>query len=167
MLFTDPCFLFLFLPVVLAVYYFTPRSGKNFVLLGASLIFYALGEGCSTFVVLASIVINFFFGRWIESEVSRGRSRRALAIGVFINLFLLCAFKYSAFLVGNLNFALAAAHVRPLPLPKIHLPLGISFFTFHALSYITDVWRQEVKAMRWITDFALYIMLFPQLIAGP
>ncbi len=90
MLFTDPCFLFLFLPVVLPAYYFTPRAGKNYVLLAASMIFYALGEGWSTFVVLASIVINFFIGRWIESEVSRERSRRALAIGVFINLFLLC-----------------------------------------------------------------------------
>jgi alginate O-acetyltransferase complex protein AlgI len=167
MLFTDPCFLFLFLPVVLAVYYFTPRGGKNLVLLAASVLFYALGEGWSTFVVLASIVINYFIGQWIESEIGHGRSRSALATGVVVNLALLCAFKYSAFLVGNLNFLLVAVNVPRLPLPKIHLPLGISFFTFHALSYITDVWRQEVKPMKRLSSFGLYIMLFPQLIAGP
>jgi alginate O-acetyltransferase complex protein AlgI len=190
MLFTDPCFLFLFLPVVLAVYYFTPRAGKNFVLLGASVVFYALGEGWSTFAVLASIVINFIVGRWIESiaerrqssvAISAGtepnelqysmedrqRARFALAIGVIVNLGLLSTFKYCRFLVGNLNFLLVAVHVRQLPLPKIHLPLGISFFTFHALSYITDVWRQEVKPMKRLSSFGLYIMLFPQLIAGP
>jgi alginate O-acetyltransferase complex protein AlgI len=190
MIFTDPCFLFLFLPVVLAVYYFTPRAGKNFVLLGASVIFYALGEGWSTFVVLASIVINFIIGHWIQSVLDsrrssaaavpgaephelqyspddRKRARYAIAIGVFVNLLLLCVFKYLAFIVGNLNDLLVALHVHALPLPKIHLPLGISFFTFHALSYITDVWRQEVKPMKRLSSFGLYIMLFPQLIAGP
>ena len=86
MLFTDPCFLFLFLPVVLAVYYFTPRAGKNFVLLGASVLFYALGEGWSTFVVLASIVINFSIGHWIESLGDRRRSWGAITVGVAVNL---------------------------------------------------------------------------------
>jgi alginate O-acetyltransferase complex protein AlgI len=167
MLFTDPCFLFLFLPVVLAVYYFTPRGGKNFVLLGASILFYALGEGWSTFVVLASIVINFFIGQWIEKRGDRQRSWGAIVTGVIVNLVLLSTFKYSAFLVENLNILLAAVNVPRLPLPKIHLPLGISFFTFHALSYITDVWRQEVKPMKRLSSFGLYIMLFPQLIAGP
>ncbi len=135
MIFTDPCFLFLFLPVVLAVYYFTPRAGKNFVLLGASVIFYALGEGWSTFVVLASIVINFIIGHWIQSVLDGARARSeeaegaetraivhspddrkrawyAIAIGVFVNLLLLCVFKYLAFIVGNLNDLLVAMHVH-------------------------------------------------------
>ncbi|MGD0464208.1 MAG: MBOAT family O-acyltransferase [Tepidisphaeraceae bacterium] len=167
MLFTDPCFLFLFLPVVLAVYYFTPRAGKNFVLLGASVLFYALGEGWSTFVVLGSVGINFFIGRWIEKAGEGQRPWGAIVTGVIANLVLLSTFKYCAFLVANLNVLLAAVHVPRLPLPKIHLPLGISFFTFHALSYITDCWRQEVKPMRRLSSFGLYIMLFPQLIAGP
>ena len=167
MLFTDPCFLFLLLPVILTAYYCTPRAGKNYVLLAASILFYALGEGWSTFVVLTSITINFFIGKWIEGSPDRQAGKMALGIGVFVNLALLCSFKYAAFLVQNLNYAIVAAGGHALPLPKIHLPLGISFFTFHALSYITDVWRQEVKPMKRSSTFALYIMLFPQLIAGP
>jgi alginate O-acetyltransferase complex protein AlgI len=167
MLFTDPCFLFLLLPIILTAYYLTPRAGKNYVLLGASILFYALGEGWSTFVVLASITINYFIGAWIGKSPTREAGKVALIIGLIVNLGLLCSFKYAAFLVQNLNFVLLAVSIHPLPLPKIHLPLGISFFTFHALSYITDVWRQDVKPMKRSSTFALYIMLFPQLIAGP
>jgi alginate O-acetyltransferase complex protein AlgI len=167
MLFTDPCFLFFLLPVILTVYYVTPRAGKNYVLLAASVVFYALGEGWSTFVVIASICINFAIGSWIGDAPSKEAGRFPLLIGVIVNLALLCSFKYAAFIVLNINYVLAAVGGHKLPLPKIHLPLGISFFTFHALSYITDVWRGEVKAMKRPSTFALYIMLFPQLIAGP
>jgi alginate O-acetyltransferase complex protein AlgI len=167
MLFTDPCFLFLLLPVILAVYYCTPRAGKNYVLLGASIIFYALGEGVSTLVVLASIIINFFIGAWIDSQSDHQRRKVALTVGVIINLSILGVFKYLGFVVGNISSLIVALGGHAIPPPKIHLPLGISFFTFHALSYIIDVFRQEVKPMKRPSTFGLYIMLFPQLIAGP
>ena len=122
MLFTDPCFLFLFLPIVLTAYYITPRSGKNVVLLAASILFYALGEGWSTFVVLASIAINFFIGKWIEREGTREKAHGALLIGVIVNLALLSTFKYAAFLVTNLNVALAAVHAaRPRTIREFYL----------------------------------------------
>lgn len=167
MLFTDPCFLFLLLPVVLTVYYLTPRAGKNYVLLGASLLFYSLGEGWSTFVVLASIAINFIIGKFIAGAPDQKQARNRMMLGVAINLGILCVFKYAAFFVSNVNLPLVAMGVKPMSLPKIHLPLGISFFTFHALSYIIDIFRKEVKPMERSSAFALYIMLFPQLIAGP
>src|ERR1022692_2921592 len=154
--FTDPCFLFLLLPVILAAYYCTPAAGKNFVLLAGSLVFYALGEGWATFVVVASIAINFFLGQWIEKSGGREEARFPLAVGVFVNLFLLCVFKYIAFFVLNLNYLIVALGGHALSIPKVNLPLGISFFTFHALSYVTDVWRQEVKPMKKVSAFALY-----------
>ncbi|MGD0390446.1 MAG: MBOAT family protein [Tepidisphaeraceae bacterium] len=167
MLFTDPCFLFLLLPVVLTVYYCTPRAGKNYVLLAGSLVFYALGEGWSTFVVVASIAINFYIGTLIAAAPDRKAARGAMVLGVIVNLTILCVFKYAAFVVRNINVPLVAIGIHQLPLPKIHLPLGISFFTFHALSYIIDVFRKEVKPLKRSSIFGLYIMLFPQLIAGP
>ncbi len=167
MLFTDPCFLFLLLPIFLTAYYCAPRAGKNYVLLAASVFFYALGEGWSTFVVLASIAINFFIGQWIERSPNREAGKVALLVGVIANLGLLCSFKCAGFIVENPNVVVPAMGIHPIPRPEIHLPLGISFFTFHALSYITDVWGQDVKPMKRASTFALYIMLFPQLIAGP
>jgi alginate O-acetyltransferase complex protein AlgI len=167
MLFTDPCFLFLLLPVILTVYYCTPRGGKNAVLLGASILFYALGEGVSTLVVLASILINFFIGAWIDSQNDQQMRKTALIVGVVINLAILGVFKYLGFVIGNLSYVVMHFGGHAIPPPKIHLPLGISFFTFHALSYIIDVFRKEVEPMKRPSTFGLYIMLFPQLIAGP
>jgi alginate O-acetyltransferase complex protein AlgI len=167
MLFTDPCFLFLLLPIILTAYYCTPRAGKNYVLLAASILFYALGEGWNTFVVVASIAINFLIGQWIASIPEKKDGRFPLFVGIVVNLVLLCFFKYAAFFVENLNVLVVGLGWHPLQTPKIHLPLGISFFTFHALSYITDLWRKDVQPMKRPSTFALYIMLFPQLIAGP
>jgi alginate O-acetyltransferase complex protein AlgI len=167
MLFTDPCFLFLLLPVILTVYYCSPRAAKNYILLAASIVFYALGEGWSTFVVIASIIVNFFIGAWIDSQTDHQKRKGALIVGVVVNLAILCVFKYAAFVVNNISFVVVLLGGHALKPPKIHLPLGISFFTFHALSYIIDVFRQEVKPMKRPSTFGLYIMLFPQLIAGP
>jgi alginate O-acetyltransferase complex protein AlgI len=167
MLFTEPTFLFLFLPLVLGAYYAVPRPVKNLILLIASLLFYAAGEGFYTGVMIFSILFNYACGMAIEKGSTRALQTLFLIVGVIVNLGLLVSYKYADFLVGNLNVALAAVHLRTLSLPHMHLPVGISFFTFHALSYITDVWRREVKAMRSLTGFALYITLFPQLIAGP
>ena len=165
--FTAPTFLFLFLPVVLAVYFASPRPLRNVVLLVASLLFYAEGEKVYTLVMVVSIVFNYVMGLLLDRNAPPTFRKLLLTTAVTVNLALLCRFKYADFLTANLNALLGAVHLKPLPMPAMHLPIGISFFTFHALSYVTDVYRRQVRAMRRFDSFALYITLFPQLIAGP
>ena len=165
--FTAPTFLFLFLPVVLAGYFVTPKPLRNLVLLIASIIFYAEGERIYTLVMVFSILFNYAMGLVLQ-EAEWPPLRKALLIaGVMVNLGLLATYKYASFLTGNLNVLLGALHLGHVEVRRVHLPIGISFFTFHALSYVTDVYRREVRAMRRFDSFALYITLFPQLIAGP
>ena len=167
MLFTDPCFLFLFFPVVLGLYYASPRILKNGVLLAASIVFYAAGEGSYVLLILFSIAFNYFMGRWIGKQRANGTRKVVLAAGLGTNLLLLVYFKYAGFLIENLNGVLSDWHFSPLKAPSIALPLGISFFIFHAISYLMDVYRGDAEPMKSPTQFALYITLFPQLIAGP
>jgi alginate O-acetyltransferase complex protein AlgI len=166
MLFTEPKFLFFFFPCVLLLYYLCPRRGKNLILLITSILFVGFGEGYYTLVILSSIVFNFFFGHFIDRREDPRQRQGALVFAVTANLALLFAFKYSAFFVDNINLLIKPfrGHIHP---PKTHLPLGISFFTFHAISYLADIYRREVTPMKKIQNFALYIALFPQLIAGP
>jgi len=168
MVFSSVIFLFAFLPAVLAGYYVLPKSGRNALLLFVSLLFYAWGELGYVAVMLASIAGNYTFGLWVEAAPKKSSQRfLRVSLAVGANLALLLYFKYANFLVDNLNVLLAMANVPVIPLGKVHLPLGISFFTFQALSYVVDVHRGQVKANRSLTDIALYISLFPQLIAGP
>lgn len=170
MVFSAPIFLFGFLPLVLLVYYVSPSAWKNGVLLIASLVFYAWGEVFYVAVMIVSIVSNFVVGRLIfqAQEVNRGTTAKtALAVGIAINIGLLVSFKYANFITDNINTVLSLLNVSPIDLQPIHLPLGISFFTFQALSYLADVYRKEARAQFNILDLALYISLFPQLIAGP
>jgi alginate O-acetyltransferase complex protein AlgI len=159
-------FLFFFLPVFLALYFVTPSiRGKNLVTLLCSLLFYGWGEPWFVLVLLASIALNAFAA--VVIDACRGSARDiALGIAVSANLLLLATFKYANFLAANLDVLL-----RPLGtavnLPDIPLPLGISFFTFHSLSYIIDVYRRRFRANRDPVQVALYISLFPQLVAGP
>jgi alginate O-acetyltransferase complex protein AlgI len=164
MVFSSPIFLFVFLPLTLVLYYLLPRTLKNGFLLLASLVFYAWGEVFFVGVMLASIAFNYVFGVWIGGA-AEGRGRRlVLAAGIAANLGLLAWFKYANFIVDNLQQAGFLAGVEWSP---IHLPLGISFFTFQAMSYLVDVYRHENRPQRNPVDVALYIALFPQLIAGP
>ena len=165
--FTAPTFLFLFLPVVLACYFASPKGLRNLVLLVASILFYAEGEKVYTLVMIFSIVFNYALGLLMGGAEAPPTRKLLLVVGVGVNLALLGTFKYAGFITTNLNLVLHAVHVHPLPMPHLRLPIGISFFTFHALSYVTDVYRREVRAMRRFDSFALYITLFPQLIAGP
>lgn len=167
MLFTDPCFLFLFFPVVLGLYYVSPRILKNGVLLAASIFFYGAGEGSYVLLILFSVAFNYFAGRCIGKQRAKRIGKAALALGLGVNLLLLVYFKYAAFLIENLNGILSGWHFSPLKVPSIALPLGISFFTFHAISYLMDIYRGDTEPMKSPTNFALYITLFPQLIAGP
>jgi len=167
MLFTSTVFLFLFLPLLLAVY-FSARSirQRNVVLLIASLFFYAWGEQAFVVLLLASIGLNHLFGRWIADRRDRGAGR-VLALGVAANLALLGFFKYANFAIDNLNRLVDQLGLPTLQIDPIHLPLGISFFTFQAMSYLIDTRRGRIPDQPGFLRTALYISLFPQLIAGP
>jgi alginate O-acetyltransferase complex protein AlgI len=167
MLFSAAIFLFLFLPVLLALYFLSPRRLRNLLLLTASLLFYVWGEKHYVVVLLTSIAMNYTMGLVLDYlQAKRGR-RLAIVLAVAANLGLLATFKYAGFLTDNLNGALAVLHLPAVSVRKLHLPLGISFFTFHALSYVIDIYRREVRALKNPITFALYISFFPQSIAGP
>jgi alginate O-acetyltransferase complex protein AlgI len=137
------------------------------LLLVASLLFYAWGEGLFLAVLIVSIAVNYAVGRAIGEPRPGRRRSAALALGVVANLGLLGCFKYAQFAVDNLNALLAPLGLGPLELREIHLPIGISFFTFQALSYLIDLYRGVAPLQRNPFRVALYIALFPQLIAGP
>jgi alginate O-acetyltransferase complex protein AlgI len=166
MVFSSITFLFYFLPIFLAAYFITPTiQARNIVTLLFSLVFYAWGEPRFVIILLISIIFNFCAGLLIDAREGSPR-RWALAVAVAGNLLVLGIFKYANFITANLT-----ALLHPLGAPSfktnIALPLGISFFTFHCLSYIIDVYRRRFKANRNPIDVALYISLFPQLVAGP
>ncbi|MBI5137191.1 MAG: MBOAT family protein [Nitrospirae bacterium] len=167
MVFSSPVFLFLFLPLVLALHVAMPKGGRNALLLAASLLFYAWGEGLFVAVMLVSIALNHLAGVALDRRRGGAAARLILGLGVAANLALLGAFKYANFLVDNLNAALPALGLAPVQLDPVHLPVGISFFTFQAMSYLVDVYRAEAPARHGPLQVALYIALFPQLIAGP
>lgn len=167
MVFSSPIFLFLFLPIVLLAVGVVRRELRNSVLLVASLIFYAWGEGELVILMLLSITMNFIFGMWVGAAGTDKSARRALAVSVVFNLGLLGAYKYANFAVDQVNWALGMIGAEPIELAPVHLPIGISFFTFQAMSYVIDVYRKETVPQRNIVNLALYISLFPQLIAGP
>jgi alginate O-acetyltransferase complex protein AlgI len=130
-------------------------------------VFYAWGEVRFVFLLLASTAINYWLGLWIgRSELSR-RRKLALIVAVVINVGILAAFKYAALLVNSANSLLALMGAEAMPVPAIALPIGISFFTFHALSYVIDVYRRKWPAAGDPRDVTLYIFFFPQLVAGP
>lgn len=167
MVFSSIVFLFLFLPVVVTAYFLIPRSGRNYLLLVASLLFYAWGETTFLFVMLGSIVLNYGLGLWIDRARGTKYARLPVVLGVLVNLELLGLYKYSTFFIDNLNAALEWFGLAPIMLEGRHLPIGISFFTFQAMSYIIDVYRKDAAPQHNPLNLALYIALFPQLIAGP
>ncbi len=174
MVFNSPVFLFLFLPLCLGLYFVAPLRVRNAVLLVASLVFYAWGEPKAVVVMLASIASNYVYGRWLERRRSGGASdaslRGIVGLAVATNLGLLIAFKYANWLWDQARGALVAGGVEQASgwtMTEIPLPVGISFFTFQAMSYVVDVYRRQGEVQRKPVDFALYIALFPQLIAGP
>lgn len=168
MVFSSPIFLFLFLPIVLTIGLLLPGVRlKNVWLLAASLVFYAWGEPLFVLLMLVSTLANYFLGRWLERTSELPARKLVVVVALVLNLGVLVFFKYANFFLENLNVALRTVHVAPLQVPQSALPLGISFFTFHALSYVLDIYRGKAKAAQKVADVALYIFLFPQLIAGP
>jgi len=163
-LFPSITFLFYFLPLFFILYCVAPGvTAKNVVLLFASLIFYAWGEPRFVVLLAVQIVLNYGFALLIGAT-EESRRKIAVAAGVTVNLALLGLFKYADFTVGTLNAALGG---DAFALPGLALPLGISFFTFHAISYLVDVYRGGVQANRSLLSVAVYIAMFPQLVAGP
>ncbi|MBW2699809.1 MAG: MBOAT family protein [Deltaproteobacteria bacterium] len=167
MVFSSVTFLFFFLPLVLAIYLILPLRGRNVFLMLASLLFYTWGEAEYVGIMVVSIASNYVCGRLLGRTSSPRKKRRVLIGAVAINLGLLGAFKYANFLADNLNHLLAAAGIGTLDIPQVHLPIGISFFTFQALSYVIDVYRGQSEVQRSPIKLALFVSLFPQLIAGP
>ncbi len=167
MLFTEPVFLFVFLPALLVLYQVRGARYRNWLLLAASILFYARGAGSFTCLVLALIAFNYAAARAIDRHRSTYLGRTLLGGTIAIDLLVLGVFKYADFAVGNINAAIALAGREPFALPGILLPIGISFFTFHAISYVVDVYRQDAAAQKRPIEAALYLLVFPQLVAGP
>jgi alginate O-acetyltransferase complex protein AlgI len=168
MVFSSPLFLLLFLPVVLTVYFLLPGlRARNGWLLLASLFFYAWGEVGFILLLLVSTLVNFMLGKWVERSEEINNRKKAVAVAVIVNIGFLAFFKYAGLVVASLNVPLNFFGFGSLPVPHFALPIGISFFTFHALSYIIDIYRRKWRAARDPRDVALYIFFFPQLVAGP
>jgi alginate O-acetyltransferase complex protein AlgI len=169
MVFSSPTFLLAFLPVVL-LGYFSVRGTKarNLVLLGSSLLFYAWGEVAFSLMLLVSIAGNYGFALLVDSMQRPRWVRLTLGLAIACNLLLLAVFKYANFILEDvLSISFWFPDMSVLVLPAIHLPIGISFFTFHEISYLVDVYRKRTAAERNVVNLALYVTLFPQLIAGP
>ena len=164
MVFSSLPFLFFYLPVVLAIYRLSPLFLRNFFLLLASLFFYGWGEPVYILIMLGSILVNFFAGVLMGRQRSQGGRRAVLVVGIVLNLAALGVFKYAGLFVGTLRQIPALAG---LPEVDISLPIGISFYTFQAVSYLIDVYWKDCKPSGNFINFACYISLFPQLIAGP
>ncbi len=166
MVFSSLLVLFYFLPFVLALYFVAPKGFRNGILFFFSLIFYAWGEPVYVILMLFSILLNFTAGYVVEKYKRQEEIKKAqivLVISVVVNLLLLGIFKYSDFVVENLNHLTGLS----VPLPRLELPIGISFYTFQAMSYAIDVYRGEAERQTNVIAFGAYVTLFPQLIAGP
>lgn len=165
MVFSSATFLLAFLPITLFLYFLIPsRAGKNITLLIASIFFYAWGEPVYVLLMIASIISNWGLALAIAKSGTPTFRRTWLIVAVFVNLSLLGFFKYEGFLADNINTLLGSAIVPNLELP---LPIGISFFSLQAVSYVVDVYRNTVRVQRNLLYMGMYISMFPQLIAGP
>lgn len=163
MLFSSIPFLYYFLPVVLILYFIAPKKLKNSVLLLTSLVFYGWGEPKYVVLMIASILIGYVSGLLIEAFSQKKLSKLFLWLSVGINIGFLAYFKYADFFIENFNTATGLS----IPLLRIALPIGISFYTFQILSYTVDVYRKDVPAQKNLINLAAYVTMFPQLIAGP
>lgn len=165
MYFSSLIFLFLYLPLVLLCYYIIPVKARNFFLLLVNLVFYGWGEPVFIVIMLISITVNYICGLFIEKYRNNERRSKALvALSVIISLGLLGIFKYTNFLTGLLR---QIPFLSFLPKTNIALPIGISFYTFQAMSYTIDVYRGDTRAQKSLVNFGTYVSFFPQLIAGP
>lgn len=163
MLFSSISFIYYFLPIVLIIYYICPRKHKNLFLMFASLCFYFVGEPVYILLLLLSTVVDYTHSKIIVKHRGCKKAKAALISSIMINLSMLAVFKYADFFVMNINMIFSTTFT----LPRLALPIGISFFTFQTMSYTVDVYRGEAKVQNSIVGLGTYVSLFPQLIAGP
>lgn len=166
MVFSSILFLFYFLPFVLTIYFIFPRKYRNFILLISSLFFYSWGEPKYIWIMLFSTVLDYTCGRKVHHYKESGNVKKAklwLGVSIIVNLGLLGFFKYSDFLISNINSILGST----IPLLSLTLPIGISFYTFQTMSYTIDLYRGDTRVQNNIISFGAYVTLFSQLIAGP
>lgn len=165
MVFSSIIFLFTFLPVTLVLYFITPfRRVRNIVLLLASLVFYAWGDPVYIFLIIFSIIFNYFMGRDIDFNKEDPKAKkRSLIFAVIVNLFVLGFFKYYGFVIESLNAVLPF----DIPYKSLGLPIGISFYTFQTVAYIIDVYRGTVSVQKDIINFGLFVSMFPRVTQGP
>ena len=169
MVFSSNIFLFFFLPIFLIVYYLTPRKFRNYTLLLFSLVFYAYGAPDFVLVLVGECIINYYLVRGMAKVKGEKIKMKGVlcALSIIMSLGLLIYFKYANFLMENLNAILGWFHHEPVGWMKVALPIGISFFTFQSITYTLDVFRGTTPPSKKLTDYVVYIMMFPQLIAGP
>ena len=167
MVFSSSLFLLYFLPAFLIAYYLLPRKFKNIFTLLASIFFYAWGAPDFIFIVLGSIFIDYYIVDLMHKSTLRKARRALLAASVILNVGMLAYFKYANFFVENLNKILQWLGFGTVGWIYVALPIGISFFTFQKLTYSVDVYRKVHAPLKKVWDYALYILMFPQLIAGP
>lgn len=165
MVFSSNIFLFYFLPIFLIAYFITPQRFRNYTLLLFSLVFYAYGAPDFVFLLVGECVINYFLVKYM-AKAAKGK-KLLCAVSIVLSLGMLLYFKYANFFLENFNFILGWFQHEPVIWRKIALPIGISFFTFQSLTYTLDVYRGVTPPSKKLTDYVLYIMMFPQLIAGP
>ncbi|MEI3545498.1 MAG: MBOAT family O-acyltransferase [Alphaproteobacteria bacterium] len=163
MLFSSMTFLFVFMPLVMAVYFLSKKEIRNYVLLIASIIFYAWGEPRYLAIMIITILVNYTGAILLDKHYSSRQRLWIVSLTIVLDLSFLFYFKYFNFVVDNINGVLAT----DFQLLDIIMPIGISFYTFQAMSYLIDVYRREVPAQKDVYKLALYIVLFPQLVAGP
>ena len=167
MSFTEPVFLFAFLPLLLAIYFLSPRNLRNVVLLAASVLFYAWTQKQYVLVLLGSVTLNYGFGLAIQRAREMTRRRRLVTLAVTANLLLIATFKLPAFLLLNLNRAMKLLDLPMLPAAFFSLPLGVSFFSLMAMAYVIDIYRGEIESEKKPLRLSTYLTLFPYVIAGP
>ena len=167
MVFSSNIFLFFFLPIFLIAYFVTPQKFRNYTLLLFSLVFYAYGAPDFVFLLVGECIVNYFLVRGMAKTEKTSTKRLLCGLSVVMALGLLLYFKYANFFMENLNAILGWAHHEPIGWMKVALPIGISFFTFQSITYTIDVYRGTTPPSQKLTDYVLYIMMFPQLIAGP
>lgn len=164
MVFSSLVFLFVFLPITLLLYFIVPRRVRNFILLLVSLVFYAWGEPIYVVLMIFSTIVDFIHGLLVEKYQDQPKkAKRVVLSSVIINLGLLTFFKYSGFIITNINTIFGTTFSTP----DIALPIGVSFYTFQTMSYTIDIFRCDARAQRNIVDLGAYVAMFPQLIAGP
>ncbi len=167
MVFSSIIFLFYFLPAFLVAYFIAPKKFKNYIALAASIAFYAWGAPKFVFVIIGSTIIDFFIVKNLHQSNQEKTRKRLLITSLVMNLGLLAYFKYANFFIDNVNGVLNSIGIEQVGWTSVALPIGISFYTFQTLTYSIDVYRRVHAPLEKVTDYLLYIMAFPQMIAGP